>query len=311
LAGIVQWLQLEMKKDALRFKRILCPVDFSPASLRAFDLAVQVASYNQAHIHVLHVIPRIVASLMDIPIATTRWTVAEEEKSKRELPKLKDRAAQHGISTTTEIRIGDIDVQILKAMKDSRADLLAMGTHGRRGFERWALGSMAEKMLRYSPIPLLLTAAGSRRGAMRRILVACDFSEGNQDAIGHAANLAGKADASITMLHVIQDPSGAVDWNAFPEQTAAIKHRLQNLLPSRSRVSGEARVGRGQPYRVLLKAIKDSKPSLVVLNTHGHGFLERTLVGSTAERVVRGAAGISPILLIPPRPKSSRGSDIK
>lgn len=298
-----------MEKNAFRFKHILCPVDFSPASLRAFDLAVQVASYNQARIHVLHVIPRIVASLMDIPITTTRWTVADEEKSKRELPKLKDRAAQHGISTTTEIRIGDIDMQILKVMKDSKADLLAMGTHGRRGFERWALGSVTERMLRYSPIPLLLTAAGARRGSIRRILVACDFSEGNQEAVGHAVNLAGKADASITMLHVIPDLASSVDWNAFPEQTAAIKQRLQKLLPSRSRIPCEARVDRGQPYRVLLKAIKNSKPSLVVLSTHGHGFLERTLVGSTAERVVRGGAGISPILLIPPKRKSSRSDD--
>ena len=275
-------------------------MDFSSASLRAFDLAVQLASLHHARIHVLHVIPRIVASLMDIPITTTRWTAANEAKAERELPKLKERARRQGISTTTEIRVGDIDVQILKVLQESKTDLLAMGTHGRRGFERYALGSVAERMLRHSPVPLLLTTARTRRGAIRRILVTCDFSEGIQDAIGYAVALAGQTRTSITLLHIIQDRSGAVDWSAFPDQTAAIKQRLEELLPSRSRLSGGARVGSGQPYRGIVKAIKDSKPSLVVLNTHGHGFLDRALIGSTAERVVRGGVGMSPMLLIPP-----------
>ena len=63
----------------------------------------------------------------------------------------------------------------------------------------------------------------------------------------------------------------------------------------------EARVDSGEPYRVILNTIKKLKPSLVVLNTHGHGFLNRILIGSTAERVVRGGAGLSPMLLIPPK----------
>jgi nucleotide-binding universal stress UspA family protein len=297
----------EMGNNSFRFKRILCPVDFSAASLRAFDLAVQLASLHHARIHVLHVVPRIVASVMDIPITTTRWTVADEAKARRELPKLKERARRHGISATTEVRVGDIDVQILKILKESKADLLAMGTHGRRGFERWALGSVTERMLRHSPIPLLLTAAGIRRGLIRRILVPCDFSEGNQDAIGHAVSLAEKTDASIMTLHVIQDRSAAVDWKAFPDQTAAIRQRLRELVPSRSGISCEGRVDSGDPYRVILKTMKNSKPSLVVLNTHGHGFLDRILIGSTAERVVRGGAGMSPMLLIPRARNSSRG----
>ena len=86
----------QMVDRAFRFKRILCPVDFSPASLRALDSAIQLASLHGARIHVLHVVPRIVASLMDIPITTSRWTTADEERAKRELPKLKERARKTG-----------------------------------------------------------------------------------------------------------------------------------------------------------------------------------------------------------------------
>lgn len=302
-----------MANRTYQFKRILCVVDFSSASLRALDLAVQLASMQGSRIHVLHVIPRIVASLMDIPITTSRWTAADEEKAKRELPKLQARAGKHGISTTTEIRLGDIDLTILKVLKETRSDLLAMGTHGRRGFERWALGSVAERMLRRSPVPILLTAANARTApltAIRRILVASDFSQGTGDSVGYAAGIAEQTGASLVMLHVIEDRSAAVDWSAFPDQATAIRKRLEGLAPRKRRpYAVGALVDSGEPYRVILNTIKKSKPSLVVLNTHGHGFLDRVLVGSTAERVVRGGAGMSPMLLIPPKPGEPSGRD--
>jgi len=261
-----------------------------------------------SRIHVLHVVPRIVASLMDIPITTSRWTAKDEEKAKRELPKLQERARKHGVSATTEIRIGDIDVAILKVLEETRSDLLAMGTHGRRGFERWALGSVAERMLRHSPVPILLTSGNARSEPLKavgRILVASDFSFGTGEALRHAAGIAERTGASIVVLHVIQDRSAAVDWNSSPDQTAAIRKRLEKLIPlgGRSNVV-EARVDSGEPYQVILKTIKKLRPSLVVLNTHGHGFLDRVLIGSTAERVVRGGAGMSPMLLIPPKPEA-------
>ena len=293
-----------MVDRAVRFQRILCPVDFSPASLRALDSAIQLASLHGARIHVLHVVPRIVASLMDIPITTSRWTTADEERARRELPKLKERARKKGVAATTEIRIGDIDVQILDVLKKDRSDHLAMGTHGRRGFERWALGSVAERMLRRCPIPILLTAAGARRaspGRIRRILVPSDFSKGTRDVMGYAASIAEQTGASIMMLHVIQDGSGAVDLKTFSQQAAAIQQRLTELIPSRGKRSYalETRVDSGEPFRVILKTIEDSKPSLVILNTHGHGFLDRLLIGSTADRVVRGGAAMCPMLLFP------------
>jgi nucleotide-binding universal stress UspA family protein len=295
-----------MENKTFPFKRILCAVDFSPASLRALDLAIRLASVNGARIHVLHVIPRIVASLLDVPITTSRWTADQEEKAKRELPKLKQRAIRAGVPASTEIRIGDIDVQILKTVKDVRADVLAIGTHGRRGFERWILGSVAERMLRHSRIPVLLTGS-PRKGpsvpSIRRILVAVDFSKETVDAVEYGAGIAAKTRASIVMLHVIEDRSAVVDWSAFPDQKGAIRKRLEELVPSRVKrlCKVDPRVESGEPYQVILKAIKDSRPSLVVLNTHGRGFMSRVLIGSTADRVVRGGAGMSPMLLIPPR----------
>src|SRR5688572_10436903 len=297
-----------MAKKTVHVKQILCATDFSNASLRAFDHAIQLASIYKARIQLLHVIPRIVASIMDIPITTSKWTADQEEMAKRELPKLKERAAKRGVSASTEIRLGDVDLQILKAAKESGADLLALGTHGYRGFEKWILGSVAERMLRQSPIPLLLTGAAEKRPAattMRRILISTDFSEGTADAVQFATSLATQIGASIHLLHVIPDRRGTVDWKSLSEQIDAIQKRLEELIPPevRRKSKVEARVQSGDPYRVILKTIEDSKPSLTILNTHGHGFINRVLVGSTAERVVRGGVGVSPMLLIPPQEK--------
>jgi len=301
-----------MAEKRFQFKRILCPVDFSPASSRALDLAIRLALLHGARIRLLHVIPRIVASLMDIPIATSKWTAAQEEIAGRELPKLKDRAAKAGISATTEITIGDVDLQILKAAHKGGHDLLALGSHGRRGFERWALGSVADRVMRHSPIPVLLTGSrGSRIDTtIRSILVSSDFSGGTRDAVGYAVNIARKTHASITMLHVLPKWPADVDLKALPDHTAELHKKLEALIPSSIRQESriDTCVVNGEPYREILKIMEKSKPSLVILNTHGHGFINRILMGSTAERVVRGGAALSPLLIIPPGPGRSRAS---
>lgn len=294
-----------MATKTIRVKQILCAIDFSPASLRALDLAIQMANLYKARIRLLHVIPRIVASMIDEPISTSPWTAELEEKAKRELAKLKERAAKGGVSVSTEIRLGDVDIQILKAVKDSGADLLAMGTHGHRGFERWIIGSVAERLLRHSPVPMLLTGAGEKRAAAsiaRRILIGTDFSDGTRQAVEYGASLAAQTGASILLVHVIPDRSASVDWKAFAEQTEAIQEKLKGLIPAdvRRKCKVEARVQSGEPYRAILETIEASKPSLAIFPTHGRGFINRVLVGSTAERVVRGGVGMCPMLLIPP-----------
>jgi nucleotide-binding universal stress UspA family protein len=299
-----------MKDRDFRFKRILCAVDFSPPSLRVFNLTLQLAAMSGARVHLLHVIPRIVPSIMDVPITNTGWTVEVEERAKREMPKLKKLAAEHGVPASAEIRVGDIDLQILKVAKERVADLVATGTHGRKGFAKWAMGSVAERLLRSCPIPFLLTASPKRAAGpppIRRILIPCDFSDGTADSVGYGLAIAGKSQASIVLLHVIQDRSGFLGRKGMPDQLAALRRTLEDVVPARAKksVRVESIIGSGEPFREILGAIKDSKASLVIINSHGHGFINRLLVGSTAERVVRGGAGLCPILVIPPRSRAS------
>jgi nucleotide-binding universal stress UspA family protein len=294
-------------------KRILCAVDFSESSERAFSYGVQLASLNQGQIHLLHVIPRIVASVSGKPVTQSRWTAQEEEQAKAELNKLAKIAKANVKSVSVEVRIGDVDLQILDASNEWRADAIAIGTHGRKGFKRWIIGSVAERMLRYSPVPILI--AGASRNSkpqpeFRRILVPVDFSPETSRMLAVATPIARRARASLSILHVIQNTSGEVDWETFPVATASVKQRLEELIQPaiRQEVKVQGRVLNGQPYKVILKAIKESKPSLVVLSTHGQGFIERVLIGSTADRVVRGGASMCPMLVVPPKQSKPSGA---
>ena len=150
----------------IRFKKILCPVDFFKASSRAFDYALRVASSYDARVHVLHVVAPVIASVYGAPFGVEDLTASLEKESRRLLEKYKDRAARANIGLTTEVRIGDIDLGILHSTEDQKADLVVMGTHGRRGFERLILGSVTERMIRHCPVPLL-TIGGAKKASTK------------------------------------------------------------------------------------------------------------------------------------------------
>jgi nucleotide-binding universal stress UspA family protein len=278
-------------------------MDFFPASERAFDYALKLASKYGASVHVLHVISRIVPTVSDKPVRTSPKTRDEEKQAKRELKRLEDKAANASVAIETEIRIGDPDVQIIDTIKDSGADLQILGTHGRRGIELWIMGSVAERMMRASPIPLVVLGSGAKAGtSLQQVLVTTDFSKGTADAIAYAVSVGEKHAAKVTILHVIETPPAALGWEPPLKLKTDIGRQLAKLAPpDNSDVT--TRVEIGTPYSTVLDVIKELKPGLVVMNTHGQGMVERVLIGSTVERVVRGVGGKVPMLLIPPMKK--------
>src|SRR5215813_3417572 len=123
--------------------KILCPVDFCPASDTAANYAVGLAANYDARIHLLHVITPLLPTAYEYAIDTVEINV------------IVGRAKDAGVHADTEIRIGDVYDEIKGAIEDEKPELLVMGTHGRRGVERWFMGSTTEKLLRHSPVPML------------------------------------------------------------------------------------------------------------------------------------------------------------
>ncbi len=134
------------------FRHILVPTDFGDASQRARDIALELARRFDARVTLLHV------WMVPSPVygEGLSWPTADlEAASRRALDGELAAAVKVYGPTKAELRVGVAWERILDSVKDLGADLVVMGTHGRRGLSRLVLGSVAEKVVRLSPVPVL------------------------------------------------------------------------------------------------------------------------------------------------------------
>src|SRR5215471_11254018 len=288
----------------ISISKILCPVDFFPASGAAVNYAVGLAANYDARIHLLHVVAPLVPTAYEYAIDTTAIMDSIEKNATEEMKTLAARAKEAGVCADMELRIGDVYDQIKECIEAEKPELVVMGTHGRRGVERWFMGSTTEKLMRHSPVPIVtIGASGDRPLAaprFRRILVTTDFSEGTPDALAHAFSVAQENESEVTLLHVIHDISVDMSGKYRDSLMDGVRKQLDEMVPAEARnwCDVVTRVETGVPYRIILRTLEDEKIDLLVMNIHGKGMLDRALLGSTAERVVRAAS--CPVMLIPP-----------
>jgi nucleotide-binding universal stress UspA family protein len=288
----------------INIKKILCPVDFFPASDAAVNYAAGLAATYDAAVHLLHVVTPVAAGTYEYALDTTDIMRSIEKRSMDEMNELLARIKRAGITAEAALRVGDVYQEIKAAIDDVSPDLIVMGTHGRRGVERWFLGSTTEKLLRHSPVPLVTISAASEKSwnepRFQKILVTTDFSEGMPDALAYAFSVAQENESQVELLHIIRDMSADLSGNYRDSLINGVRKQLEDLVPAEASnwCNIVTRVDIGVPYRIILRTIEDERPDLLVMNIHGKGMLDRALLGSTAERVVRAAS--CPVMMIPP-----------
>jgi nucleotide-binding universal stress UspA family protein len=141
-----------------RLRRILHATDFSPASRRAFATALTLARPAHAKLTIVYVMP---PTLPTVPeqyldaVTVDRLDRQAREWSGRQLKKLADRAKRAGVIAKPLFRDGDAVDQIVRAARRERSDLIVVGTHGRHGLPKFILGSVAERVVRLAPCPVL------------------------------------------------------------------------------------------------------------------------------------------------------------
>jgi nucleotide-binding universal stress UspA family protein len=140
----------------IEIRTILCPVDFSPGASAATEYAVSLAEKLGARVHLLHVypLPMLAApdgGLMVTPEMVTRMST----ESERAISEVAARYEGRGVEIETHVRDGAPYSEILRRAEQVGADLIVMGTHGRSGIAHLLLGSVAEKVVRSSLIPVL------------------------------------------------------------------------------------------------------------------------------------------------------------
>jgi len=201
------------------------------------------------------------------------------------------------------VRLGDAAMQIRKEAERLPYDLLLLGTHGKSGFERLFLGSVTEKVLRSTRVPVLTLPPPVREPGSplyKTILCPVEFAAASIRALEYALSLAKEADARLILLHAIEDALG--DAGAQPlghlsvseyyrqiEQDAVT--RLRAAVPEEARVwcRPEERVVKGRAHQEILKVVAAEHVDLVVMGVQGKGVVNRLVFGSTTHRVIREA----------------------
>lgn len=294
------------------YRMILVPLDGSRLGERAIPLALRIAHHTGASVEFAHVHERVVYG-GGAPAAERRFDAEIKRSMREELEKLRDRmAARAGLPVTGSFLEGDI-VPALQAHVEARGiDLVVMTTHGRGGLSRAWLGSVADALVRRLRVPVILarTRAVGRGGVdappFRRVLVPLDGSPLAEEVLERAVNLGSPNQTEYLLLRVVT-PVPVVPL-AYPDVTgggAAVHERelaSQEQEAHRYLATAAERVRRpgvpvnvrvevhAQPARAILDVAREVDADLIALSTHGHGALKRVLIGSVADKVIRGAA---------------------
>jgi nucleotide-binding universal stress UspA family protein len=286
----------------LNLDTILFPTDFSDVAEGAFAHAAHLALQYNATIHVFNVVGPDAdesANPMDfLPVRSAEETPDEEAVRKMD------------VQTVTQER-GTVPVVYAQTNSDSppdaivnRAeeqdiDLVVMGTRGRRGMNRLLSGSVSEVVVRRAPCPVFTVLARDEGAgpAINRVLAPVDLSDQSELVLNHAAALSESYAAPLDLLHVVEEA-------AYPNV-----YGLDPLAPSAPNVQDRARealetlaseldlrtdpvnvhVLAGNAARDIVEFAEDQVADLIVMATHGRTGLERFLIGSVAEKVVRRA----------------------
>lgn len=174
--------------------------------------------------------------------------------------------------------------------------LIIMATHGRSGVSRWALGSVADKVVRANkrqPL-LLIRAKGARpdvrnKGILNKVLVPADGSIASEVVIPYIRELASKLEAELTLLRVV---SPANQVNADAEDYLESKCSLFRDAGITTRYE----VRTGAVADEIIKFADEINADLVAMSTHGRSGVSRWVLGSVAEKVLQG--GTTPLMLV-------------
>ena len=230
---------------------------------------------------------------------------AEEARKKAETGPGKKEIEVRG-----ELTSGYPAEEILRYADENSIDLILMATHGRSGLKRWAIGSVADKVLHASKVPVWLVPARCPDDVTydmwpkRTILVPLDGSELAEAVLPHVEALAeqnGVEPVDVVLLRVSESPVMSDHYfSNIPETREEIEKYLARVEKrlQKAGLSVQSRVLTGEPAEQIVDYASASPFSLVVMSTHARSGLSRWVLGSVAMKVVSGVC--SPILLVRP-----------
>lgn len=288
-------------------RRILFPTDFSACAEGAYRHAAWLADRFGAELHVLHVVEDELAPERDWPEAAgtghVRISLADVcEDLGLPLPQSDEDAGPSDRVEVVEAEVVGraVPEAVLDYVADEDVDLVVMGTHGRRGWRRGALGSAAEAVTRRAPCPVLtvrpLDAPGQGEWPPSHVLLAVDAASLEGGAVPPAARWAARLavayHAHLEVVHVTSPSAFA------PGDSAGVRSRARTALlaladdlraETESALPVTVTVRDGAPADAVRALTEEDRPHLLVVGTSGRSGVGRVLLGSVAEVLVRTA----------------------
>jgi nucleotide-binding universal stress UspA family protein len=282
----------------LRIERILCPVDFSEISASTFGSAQSLARHYKAKLYLQHVVdfglPYYEYYAPSLYLAEVLQTMRENaEKKLREFAKSH---TSNGEEPECLVSDGWVTSAILSFADAQKVDLIVLGTHGVRGDDRGALGSVADKVLRKARCPVLVSrkrehpiaAASGTQGViqLQRLLFCTDFSDPSRRALEYALSVAAEYDAEITLLHVLEE---AQRPDKIEQVMATATRQLGELIPPEggAGVKIKTAVRIGSAYEKIIQYATENLADLVIMAVRGRNALDLAVFGSTTYRVIQ------------------------
>ncbi len=305
------------------YKRMLVPLDGSELAEVVFTYAKELAARFDLDLTFLHVCSPDEREMLPMHrayverVAETVRRQSEEVQEKAGIEPGGKAVAAHG-----ELTVGYPAEEIVRYADENDIDLILMATHGRSGISRWAIGSVADKVLRASKKPVWLVRAGIPEEIVydkwprKTILVPLDGSELAESVLPHVEALAKQRGAEVVdvvLLRVYEQAIIPLDYaegvpmgwgKQLEQETARCKQVAGQYLAGvekRLKDTGltvKSEVLEGKAAEEIADYAKRNPFNLIAMATHGRSGIGRWAYGSVAEKVVAGVS--SPLLLVRP-----------
>jgi nucleotide-binding universal stress UspA family protein len=284
----------------IRIPKILVPVDFSETSKKAVNYGLSLALEFGSRLILAHIAP---------------FDTQAYNQAKHDLMELIPPAYRERLTFEIIVKSGDVRTELLGMIEEKEVDFVVMGTRGRSYFERMVLGSVTERMLRKLHVPILTVSHLDPEKELhtpgpvplRRILYATDLAEGSEQGLALSVRMARELDASLIVVHVVQFADAAfhgMETAGFlPQYSNEVRAKAEERFSRMVALTGDGSVPistvltDGVPYETIDRLAVQYKADLIVINLQNKGLLERAVLGTTAERVIRTAT--VPVLSLP------------
>jgi len=274
------------------YDRILFPTDGSEAATAAFEHVLDIAAAHDATVHVLNVADTTRDSVIRI---RGQIVDALESEGERIVDEAAERATERGVAAETAVLQGAPEDIITEYAAERDIDLVAMPTHGRQGLSRLFLGSVTERVVRQSDVPVLTLRPDAEFDyPYDSVLFPTDGSDSAAAAFDVACDTVVTNDAALHVLSVVNVASlGAGSYTR--EQTGFLEEEASDVVESTVTDAEERGIESvvgvvehdTSIHARILSYVEDHDIDLLVVGTHGRTGLDRYLLGSVTEKLVR------------------------